>query len=126
MAKWRQKLIELFPAHRADWEDEVGVYSAFHVLLDDIMLPAYQAGNTGDIALAFEFAEWCVGENELWNAAGVAFYEHLPDHTQTRADLPNRISRDVYPKIRSLLEAKLTPKELRDLDRAMKFTPRGE
>jgi hypothetical protein len=33
----------------------------------------------------YGFADWCASqkEKELWNAAGVAFYEHLADSNRT-------------------------------------------
>ena len=61
----------------------------------------------------YDFAEWCFRqkEKELWNAAGVAFYEHLGDYDETFLAMPNWVKRDIYDDIRGLLDARLDMKK---------------
>jgi hypothetical protein len=42
---------------------------------------AHQEGDTEALRRIYGFAEWCFEQKakDLWNAAGVAFYEHLFD-----------------------------------------------
>ena len=87
------------------------------------MLPAaIQAHKVNDTAMLqniYGFAEWCFRqkEKELWNAAGVVFYEHLGDYEETSKELSRWVKRDIYKDIRGLLEWRLDKDALLKLDR---------
>ena len=87
------------------------------------MLPAaIQAHKVNDTTMlqnVYGFAEWCFRqkEKELWNAAGVVFYEHLGDYEETSKELSRWIKRDIYKDIRGLLEWRLDKDALLKLDR---------
>ncbi len=82
MANWRRKALALFPNLRRDIErPETTIYTVFFLLPHVARVIA-----SGDLQLLqgmFGFAEWCAEQQakDLWNAAGVCFYEHLFDGT---------------------------------------------
>ncbi len=85
MEIWRQKALAEFPCLRADLSDNgFSVYMLFFELVP-MVREAHRTSNTDLQRRIYEFAEWCFSQEEkdLWNSAGVAFYEHLfdePDH----------------------------------------------
>ena len=84
MAAWRRRALELFPQLRRDLSArDYTVYSLFFDL-KPLLRDAYGAGDDGLIRRMYEFAEWCARQTAqpLWNAAGVAFYEHLFDYPE--------------------------------------------
>jgi hypothetical protein len=98
MSVWRQKAIDCLPESRKDF-DRPGstIYDAFIELLQKI----------------YDFAEWCLGQKDkqLWNAAGVCFYEHLGDQAETREDLRRWVKPQTYNQIKGLLEWRLGKEE---------------
>ena len=81
VASWRRKVLTFFPDLRREAErPDFNVYSAFFELLPRVR-EAHQAGDTESQRRIYGFAEWCFEQpsKELWNPAGVAFYEHLFD-----------------------------------------------
>lgn len=87
------------------------------------ILPAtIEAHKNNDISRLkkyYAFAEWCFRQKEkdLWNSAGVAFYEHLGDQEETRKEMPKWITKNIYNDIRPLLELRLEAGELTKLDK---------
>lgn len=81
MAAWRRKLIELMPdSGKQRWEHQDSIYSAFSDLLGELGA-AVRCNDIHTVSAIFDFAEWCYRQEakDLWNAAGVSFYEHLAD-----------------------------------------------
>ena len=54
----------------------------------------------------YGYAEWCFRQKakDLWNAAGVAFYEHLGDTPETRDEMHNWVKPDIFEDVAGLLE----------------------
>jgi hypothetical protein len=54
----------------------------------------------------YGFAVWCARqpEKELWNAAGVAFFEKLARHKNIIDELPTWVPKDVFENVSALLE----------------------
>jgi hypothetical protein len=80
VAVWRRKALALFPFLRDDVQrPDSTVYEVFFLL--PCVSEAIALGDTELLRRMFEFAEWCAGQpaEDLWNAAGVVFYEHLFD-----------------------------------------------
>jgi hypothetical protein len=80
VAAWRRKALELFPFLReAVQRPRSTVYEVFFLLPHVGAVMA--SGDTDLLRRIFAFAEWCAGQSakDLWNAAGVGFYEHLFD-----------------------------------------------
>ncbi len=88
MAVWRRKANEDFPTLRRKFSDarmphKYSVYMVFfdlYILFED----ANPANDVDLLQRIFAYAEWCSKQHamDLWNAAGVAFYEHLFDRRE--------------------------------------------
>lgn len=81
MVQWRRRASELFPQLRQQLNTPAySVYSVFGDL-KPMLRNAHDAENTELLRRIYAFAEWCSQQpdNDLSNAAGVAFYEHLFD-----------------------------------------------
>ncbi len=82
MEHWRTKLIESFPECRAEWENEDETIYLVFMGLNARCQEAHERGDQMVLRRIYDFAAWCARQNEkdLWNAAGVSFYEHIVDH----------------------------------------------
>src|SRR4051794_38740887 len=81
MSSWRRKVLALFPDLREEAErPDFNIYFAFFALLPRVR-EAHLAGDTETLRNIYGFAEWCFKQRakDIWNAAGVAFYQHLFD-----------------------------------------------
>ncbi|MCF6405300.1 hypothetical protein L3C95_20515 [Chitinophaga filiformis] len=119
MSMWRRKALECLPEERVELEDpRASIYTAFSALLS-ATVAAHKAGDRERLKKYYAFAEWCSQQNaeDLRNAAGVSFYEHLGDFPETLAAMPVWVKRSRYLQIRGLLQLRLTEEELLDLDK---------
>ncbi|SHN28750.1 hypothetical protein [Chitinophaga sp. CF418] len=122
MSVWRRKAIECLPENRTEFEDpQTSIYTVFSALLP-ATVAAHKAGDRNRLKLYYDFAEWCSRQNaqELWNAAGVSFYEHLGDFPETLAALPAWVTRSRYQQIRGLLQLRLTQEQMQEPDKRYK------
>src|SRR5438552_15545583 len=81
LAVWRRKALELFPELRSEFQrPESSIYTVFFELLP-MVRQAHDGNDVDLLRRIYGFAEWCLEQTakDLWNAAGVAFYEHLFD-----------------------------------------------
>lgn len=81
MATWRRKLVYLFPEKRKEIETE---YSSLYLFYLDFLPLTHEAHEKNDenfLKKIYGFSEWCCNQEakDLWNPAGVSFYEHLFD-----------------------------------------------
>jgi hypothetical protein len=110
---WRRRALELFPELRCDLTGrDYTVYSLFFDL-KPMLREAFEAGDEGLVRRIFGFAEWCAAQTaqELWSAAGVAFYEHLFDYpAYSERAVPWLSPRVVYTHW-GLWEAMVSPAE---------------
>lgn len=91
MAVWRRRALEAFPQLRRDLNrGDYTVYALFFDLLP-MARAAHEAEDDDMLRRIYAYAEWCARQTakDLWNAAGVCFYEHL-------FDLPDAV-RQVIP-----------------------------
>jgi len=117
MERWRAKLIETFPDLRAEWEDgTVTIYTAFMELTAKCQ-DAHDRGDQTMLSRIYDFAAWCSrqGEKDLWNAAGVSFYEHMVDHPIALREVPRWIPPDVFHEISPLLQWRMGDKAFSEL-----------
>ena len=118
MAAWRRKALALFPDLRSDLER--GDYTLNMLFFD--LLPgsreAHQHDDRETLQRIYGFAEWCMSqsESELWNAAGVSFYEHVFDEPALRGEVVKWLSPAVVEDVRELWEAQLKTYEFREID----------
>ena|SRR5208282_5606122 len=106
MELWRVKLTEIFPELRAEWEDsEETIYMAF-MELNARCQDAHDRGDQELLSKIYDFAAWCSrqADKDIWNAAGVSFYEHIVDHPIALKEIPRWIPPDVFHQISSLLQ----------------------
>ncbi len=117
MSAWRQKAIGLCADLREEFEDpQMTIYQVFSELLPRVR-EAHSRGDNDELRRIYAYAEWCFDQKakDLWNAAGVAFYEHLVDDPVTFAAIPHWLSPEVFAGVRTLFEARLEPAEYRQL-----------
>ena len=55
-------------------------------------------------------------KKDLWNAAGVSFYEHLGDSIETRQAMNQWVDADTYKEIRGLIELCVQKNVLKEID----------
>ncbi len=114
MSVWRRKALELFPDERPYIQDgETTIYQLFFLLLPRCR-QAHKNGNTKELEKIYGFAEWCFRQRaqNMWNAAGVAFYEHLGDEPETRDEMHLWVKPDIFEDILSLLQYRMRQDDL--------------
>ncbi len=122
MSTWRRKALELFPDLRAEIETpEMSIYQVFFELVPRCR-EAHDRGDVAELERIYGFAEWCAKQKskDLWNAAGVSFYEHLADSNRTLEAIPQWVSKAVFDDIAGLLEAQVGPERVAQLRRQYK------
>jgi hypothetical protein len=69
---------------------------------------AHDRDDSEELKRIYGFADWCASQKakELWNAAGVGFYEHLADSRQTLDAISLWVRRQIFEDIAGLLEAR--------------------
>ncbi|WP_446725126.1 DUF7674 family protein [Mucilaginibacter sp. SJ] len=118
MSAWRKRAIECLPASKREFEDpETSIYTVFMELLPATVAP-HRNNDTTQLKKNYDFAEWCFRQKseELWSAAGVSFYEHLGDTTETLQAMHLWVKRDIYIEIRPLLKQRLDEATLKAID----------
>jgi hypothetical protein len=106
MSTWRRKALELFPDLRNEIQHgEATIYTVFFVLRPRCHR-AHLAQDVAELQKIYDYAEWCFRQKakDLWNAAGVAFYEHLGDEAATRDEMHLWVKRDIFDDVAGLLE----------------------
>ena len=127
MSVWRRKAIEAFPGQRRELEDpECTIYNVFFELLPRCV-EAHTVGNTLELKKIYEFAEWCYSQksHDLWNAVGVAFYEHLGDAEITLREMPKWVKPHIFADIAGLLSARMKPERFERLSQEFRFSHSG-
>lgn len=80
---------------------------------------AHDRGDSEELKRIYGFADWCASQEakELWNAAGVGFYEHLADSGLTFDAIPLWVRRPIFEDIAGLLEARVGTDRVAELRR---------
>ncbi|MFC0517504.1 hypothetical protein ACFFGT_25050 [Mucilaginibacter angelicae] len=118
MSAWRKRAIECLPGLKKEFEDpQTSIYGVFIELLPSTVT-AHRNNDTEQLKKNYDFAEWCFRQKatDLWNAAGVTFYEHLGDRDETLRTIHQWVKRDIYIEIRPLLEQRLDTTTLKTID----------
>ncbi|MBI1851796.1 MAG: hypothetical protein HYR85_15765 [Planctomycetes bacterium] len=108
MSDWRRRAIEAFPDLRPDFEEpDCTIYTVFMELVPKCRR-ALGENDTETLKRVHSFAAWCARQRskDLWNAAGVALYEHLT-WAQAVDSMSTWVPRDVFEKVVGLLESKV-------------------
>ena len=117
MSTWRRKALELFPDLRNEIQGgDSTIYTVFFELLPRCR-QAHREGNEQELERIYGYAEWCFRQKAqyMWNAAGVAFYEHLGDYRETREEMHKWVKPDIFADVASLLEYMMGEKEFAKL-----------
>ena len=106
MELWRTKLIESFPELRAEWESSNETIYTVFMELNAKCHEAHDRGDQATLSKIYDFAAWCSRQKEkdIWNAAGVSFYEHVIDNPIALKEIPRWIPPDIFREIASLLQ----------------------
>jgi hypothetical protein len=118
MSAWRKKAIECLPESRKDFEDpDTSIYLVFSELLS-AAIHFHKTNDIDRLQKIYDFAQWCIQQKDkdLWNAAGVSFYEHLGDQAETRKEMRRWVKPEIYAVIRGLLEVRLSTEEMKQID----------
>ncbi|MBX7102518.1 MAG: hypothetical protein K1X57_00450 [Gemmataceae bacterium] len=120
MASWRRKVLNFFPELRDDAQrDDFTIYMAFFELLPRVR-EAHHSCDTESLRMIYGFAEWCFEQKakQMWNAAGVAFYEHLFDGPRSMwPEIVRWLSPRVVDGCMGLWECRLSELDLSELRR---------
>jgi len=122
MSTWRQKAISCLPELRNYFQDpDTTIYGVFVEMLP-ALIEAHKQQNADRLQNIYDFAEWCFSQKDkdLWNAAGVSFYEHLGDQEETKNEMNKWVKFEIYRSIRGLLELRMAKNVLLELDKQYK------
>lgn len=109
MSSWVHKVLDIAPELREEVEaPDASLYSVFRELVP-LTVEAHLSNDRERLGKIYAFAAWCLEQpdEEIWNPAGVSFYEHLADHPETRFALVHWVSRRHYDEIRDLLRRRM-------------------
>jgi hypothetical protein len=123
MSTWRKKAIECAPELKKDFEEaDLTPYTVFMELLP-ILRQAHVDRDYKKTKKIYEYADWCSKQKDknLWNAAGVSFYEHLADTNETFEAFTQWINKDKYLEIRGLLVRMVEEEKIKILDQFYKY-----
>ena len=123
MSAWRKKAIDCAPELREEFEkSDTNLYKVFAELMP-ILKAAHMSRDLERLEKIYDFAEWCFRQKDknLWNAAGVSFYEHLGDTDETFSVFTTWIKKELYADIRGLLYQRLDDLKLKKLDEYYKW-----
>jgi hypothetical protein len=123
MSTWRRKAIDCLPGCRHEFEQPDATIGEVFIELLPATVKAHKEKNTDRLTKFYAFAAWCMRqkEKELWNVAGVSFYEHLGDYEETFTAMPGWITKDIYHQIRGLLEWRLSSEKFQLLEQMMDY-----
>ncbi|MFN8515255.1 MAG: hypothetical protein U0841_22245 [Chloroflexia bacterium] len=119
MASWRRIAMVRFPHLRQELHDRhYTIYGLYFDLLP-MARAAHDADDSETLRQIYTFAGWCFAQRnkDLWNAAAVAFYEHLFDRRDQWLDVLPWLSDKVIKDCWGLWELRLTQEELQRLRR---------
>lgn len=122
MSTWRRKAISCLPECRQEFErPDLTPIGVFMELLP-ALIRAHRDNCDERIKNIHQYAIWCSRQKEkkLWNAAGVAFYEHLADQEETWACFTKWVPGDVYLNIRGLLLCRMGEEYIKETDKFYK------
>jgi hypothetical protein len=121
MAVWRQKALVYFPELAAELrETNYTIYQLFFDLTP-MAEQAHRNRDTDSLKRIYGFAEWCLhqSDKDLWNSAGVAFYEHIFDDRSLRDQIVPWLSSEVISQVKGLWEMMLPREAYRELNEVL-------
>lgn len=122
MANWRRKAELLFPKLKRELNaKDYTIYSLF-TDLQPMCRDAHASGDEELMRRIYGFSEWSLMQKakDLWNAAGVSFYEHLVDQRDLWPLVIPWLSPFVITTVRGLWEWRLTPAEFSEFEKLIR------
>ncbi len=119
MSVWRRKAIECLPKLEKEFgRNNTSIYEVFSQMLSEVVKSHHEKDNI-KLQKIYDFAAWCFlqKDKDLWNAAGVSFYEHLGDHEATRNEMHLWVKLTIYTSIKGLLELRLDKEEIKRIEK---------
>jgi hypothetical protein len=109
MSAWRRKALTMLPELRRELQAPRTTVMLTFFELRWLCRDAHRSRNLDLLERIYGFAAWCARHpaREVWNAAGVGFYEHLPDDPVTLADFTRWVPHDVFRDVETLLHNRL-------------------
>ncbi len=99
MANWREKAEQMFPELAQGVREAETPYLLWSELFDAFECAYGPPRNESLIKRVYAYADWCIdlpqgetAEDDLSTCVAVSFYEHIPQHPDTRADMPRWFS----------------------------------
>lgn len=124
MELWRSKAIESFPSLAPELEErDYGMAQLFFDLLP-IWKDAHHQNDNLLLVQIHAFAEWCLDQQdyEIWNAAGVGFYQHLFDeHGIPLANITRFIPQNIMQEISDFLRVRHPPEVIGRLEKSLGY-----
>ena len=100
MSLWRREAINCFPELHREIANAENTTMVWFELWYHLFEPAYQKDppDTAMIARVYGYAYWSLGHrsSDVLTSAIVSFYEHLPNNSQMRRDMPRWISQETF------------------------------
>jgi hypothetical protein len=125
MSTWRRKALELFPDLRTFLDAPDTTLMLFFFELGGEVKRAHRADDDARLRAIYSFAEWCARQpgEELWNPAGVGFYEDVFDDPLLREKVALWLPYDIRADHEGLWELMLKPADFAALKKMLKRTP---
>ena len=116
---WRARGMSLFPELRDELEDEDDVFSIY-ILLSELLSMlenAHREGDDASLGRIYGYASWAreQPDDDIQNAAGVSFYEHLFDQRWMRPLVVPWINSTIVRDYMGLWEFRLPPNDLEEV-----------
>ena len=122
MAEWRRRALEAFPDLAPDIRDaEFSLHDLFRELVPKAM-DAHRADDGASLDRIYGYARWCLlhPHKELWNPAGVSFYEHLFEDWDLRRQVASRLDSESVDRCVGLWELMLDKARFEELKQLLK------
>jgi hypothetical protein len=118
MSVWRKRAMDYFPELKREFEQADMTPCGLFIEILPLCRKAHLDNHVEQLEKIYAYAEWCFRQNDksLLNAAGVCFYEHLPDQDMTLQTFMSWIKKDIYFDIRGLLILRLNQEKMDQLD----------
>jgi len=122
MPPWKQKAEEMFPELASRFEEANTPYLLWFELREAFERAYAQSPRDESlIRRIYQYSDWCIGqpqgqtaEDDLTTCVAVCFYEHIPQHSAAREDMP-RWWRAEDLREPSIFQYHLSDEEFREL-----------
>lgn len=116
---WRSRALASFPELREELEDEDDIFSIYILFteLDPLLKSAHREGDDDMLRRIYGYASWAreQPDDDIQNAAGVSFYEHLFDQKWMRPLVIPWINSAIVRDYLNLWELMLPPADLEEV-----------